>query len=111
MFRAFLLLLMVAALSGCGGGDPVSACKDATNALCDKSFQCFPTESQHIYGSLSDCKTLVSNQSCTLALTTCPGGRSFSSGNASQCVDGYRNESCDDLLNGSHPAICNQTCI
>ncbi len=104
--------LVAAALSGCGGpntSDPLSACKSTVGALCDRSFQCYPKESQQVYGSMSDCNAKLSALSCsTAALTTCPAGTSFNSGAASTCVEDYRNESCSDLLNGATPGSCNQ---
>jgi hypothetical protein len=105
--------LIAAALSGCGGpdtSDPLSACKSAVSAVCDRSFQCFPTGSQQLYGTLSDCNSRLSTLSCSPALTTCPAGTTFNPGGASRCVDAYRTESCADLLNSVIPASCNQNC-
>jgi hypothetical protein len=105
--------LIAAALSACGGSntsDPISACKSTVSAVCDRSFQCFPTESQQFYGSVANCNAAVSAHSCTPTLTTCPAGLAFNSDAASRCVDDYRNVSCPDILNGILPASCNQTC-
>ena len=105
--------LIAAGSSGCGGPntlDPMSACTSTVSAVCDRSFQCFPTEAPQVYGSLGDCNARVSAHSCTTALTTCPAGLKFNSGAASRCVDDYRNVSCSDLLNGIIPTSCNQTC-
>jgi hypothetical protein len=80
------------------------------SAVCDRSFACFPTGSQQVYGTLADCNAKLSTQICSPALTTCPAGTTFNPGAAGQCVDGYRNESCADLLNGVIPGSCNQNC-
>ena len=105
--------LIAALLSGCGGpntSDPISACKSTVSAVCDRSFQCFPTEGPQVYGSLGDCNARVSAHSCTTALSSCPAGLTFDPGAASKCVEDYRNVSCSDLANGIVPASCNQTC-
>jgi hypothetical protein len=106
----FLALLMAVAVSGCGGTDPLTACKDGVSAVCDKSFACFPTEAEQIYGNVSNCKTTFGAATCTTDNTTCPAGTSFNSGNASQCVNDYKNESCTDFANHNIPSSCLNTC-
>jgi hypothetical protein len=106
--------LIGAALCGCGGADtssPLAACKSAVSAVCDRSFACFPTGAQQLYGTVADCNARLTTLSCSPALTTCPAGTKFNPGGAGQCVDGYRNESCADLNNSVIPGSCNQNCI
>ena len=105
--------LIAAAVSGCGGpnaSDPISACKATVSSVCERSFQCFPTESQQFYGSLADCNAGLSANICTAALTTCSAGLKFDSGAASRCVEDYKNVACGDILNSIAPASCNETC-
>ena len=110
MRRAFVAVLLATAVSACGGSDPVAACKSMAEALCNRTFDCFPTGSQQFYGTVADCTTTLSGQVCTPEKTTCPAGLHFSSSNAEQCISDYRNESCDELLNGNVPASCNSRC-
>jgi hypothetical protein len=111
MRRALIAVVTAAALSACGSStDPVSACKTVIEIFCNKDFQCYPNESQILYGSLSNCVSTRQAASCTAAQANCPAGTSFNSSKADQCVEGYRNWSCTDLLNGNIPAVCNETC-
>jgi|SRR5215813_8810079 len=114
MRRAIVTVLLAAALSACGGNsstqDPLSACKTGSDVVCNKSFQCYPTEAQNLYGTVSNCITAAEAANCTTAKLTCPAGTTFNSDNASKCIDGYRNESCTDLLNANVPPACLQTC-
>lgn len=108
MRRINLAGLLAAALLACGGSnsDSLSACKAAIESLCTKTFDCFPTEAQQFYGSLSNCITNRQATVCTTANTTCPQGTHFNSDNANRCVEDYKNESCTDLGNGITPASC-----
>lgn len=78
-------------------------------ALCIKTFDCFPSGSQQGFGTVADCTNLYA-QVCTSDKTACPAGTRFDSGNANQCISDYRNESCDDLVNGNVPSSCNSRC-
>jgi hypothetical protein len=57
-------------LSACGSStDPVSACKTVIEIFCNKDFQCYPNESQLLYGSLSNCVSTRQAATCTPAQT------------------------------------------
>ena len=57
-------------LAGCGGSnnasDPVDACKNVFSTLCNKLFQCNPTEAAQAYGNTSSCASTLS-ASCSAA--------------------------------------------
>jgi hypothetical protein len=109
--------LVLAALLGCGGSngaagntsDPVAACKNLFTTLCNKLFECNPTQAGQAYGSSAACVTALSGN-CSAAGTACPSGKSYSASNASACINAYGSESCTDVTNGVTPASCGQIC-
>jgi hypothetical protein len=111
MHRTLFPVLLAAAVSACGGSDPLAACKNQVEAACNRTFQCFPAGAQTLYGSLSDCVTNQQAAICTTENATCPSGYHLDSGAASRCADDYRNASCADLANGVAPASCGQECV
>src|SRR5678815_2784599 len=110
MCRAFVAVLFAAAVSACGGSDPVAACRNLSEAVCSRLFECEPTGSQQLFGSVGNCTTTYSNQVCTSERTACPTGYSFNSGNSDRCIDDYRHAPCDDLANGITPSSCSTVC-
>lgn len=112
-----LSALVLTALLGCGGSngaagdtsDPVGACKNLFTTLCNKLFQCNPTQSAQAYGSSGACVTALSGN-CTAAGTACPSGKSYNASNASACINAYAGESCTDVSNEVTPASCSQIC-
>jgi hypothetical protein len=114
MWRSLFPVVVGAALSACGSSkpsDPASACRSGSEAVCAKAFECFPTQSQQLYVNQQGCIDAAVARVCTSTATTCPPGTQFNPDNASQCIDGYRNESCTDLQNNNVPSICYQNCI
>ena len=113
MHRLKLTLLLAAVLSGCGGSnntsDPVAACKDVFSTLCNKLFQCNPTQAAQVYGNSSTCASTLS-ASCNAANTSCPSGTSYNAGNASTCINDYANQSCTDVMSGTTPQSCSHVC-
>src|SRR5678815_128151 len=110
MRRASVAVLLATAVSACGGSDPIGDCKTLIELACNKAFECFPTGSQQLYGTVSNCIANRTAQTCTAERTACPTGYSFNSGNSKRCIDDYRNSSCGDLGNGIVPESCNQVC-
>ena len=55
MRRAFVAVLLATAVSACGGSDPIGDCKTLTELACNRTFECFPTGSQQLYGTVADC--------------------------------------------------------
>ena len=110
MCRAIIAILLAAAVSACGGGDPVAACRDLSKAVCERLFECDPSGLQQLYGNVDNCASSHSNQVCTPERTTCPSGYSFNSGNSDRCIDDYRHASCIDLATGTIPESCNSLC-
>src|SRR5215470_19527066 len=96
-----LSAFLLAALLGCGGSnggagntsDPVAACKNLFTTLCNKLFECNPTQAGQAYGSASACATSLSG-GCSTTGTSCPSGKSYSASNASACINAYAGESC-----------------
>jgi hypothetical protein len=97
-------------MPACGGFDPVSACRNLSEAVCSRSFECEPAGFQQLFGSVENCATTYSNQACTPERTVCPSGYSNNSGNWDRCIDDYRHAPCDDIANGIPPASCNTVC-
>ena len=121
-----VLLLASAALAipGCGGSDdddksPQEYCQDGINTLCRKFFNCFSKEelalaASFIGNSTSDCQTKLGSQ-CTADAARCDTGEKFNATRAKQCVEGFEDFSCNDLLgfqSGTtpQPAACDLTC-
>jgi hypothetical protein len=113
MRRIRLTVVLAAALAGCGGSnnasDPVDACKNVFSTLCNKLFQCNPTEAAQAYGNTSSCASTLS-ASCSAANTSCPSGTSYNAGNASSCINDYSNQSCTDVMAGTTPQSCLHVC-
>ena len=112
-----LSALVLTALLGCGGSngaagntsDPVAACKNLFTTLCNKLFECNPTQAGQAYGNSAGCVTALSGN-CTSAGTACPSGKSYNASNASACINAYGSESCTDVTNGVTPPSCGQIC-
>ena len=112
-----LSALVLAALLGCGGSnggagntsDPATACKNLFTTLCNKLFQCNASGAAQIYGSASACASNL-GAGCSTGNASCPSGTSYSSGNASTCINDYGSESCSDIMSGVTPASCNHVC-
>ena len=114
MHRNRFLLLLAIALAGCGGSnnntsDPVAACKDVFTTLCNKLFQCNPTQAGQVYGNSSSCASTLS-AGCNSTNTSCPSGTSYNAGAASTCINDFGNESCTDLAAGTEPPSCSHVC-
>ncbi len=122
---AFLLVSGVLS-AGCGGDDddkeltPVEACEQVMGVLCDKFFDCLTQEQLTALSSVvglnsADCKTKFIADSCSTTNTMCDSGETYNASAASQCLDGYKAYSCNNILgyaDGStpDPAICDQVC-
>ena len=99
-------------LGACGGpGNVQDACKDAGNAICAKIFKCVDPsviKSSLGYADQNDCE-IKFDATANCANLTCPGGTSFDSSAAGQCIDDINNAAC---VTGqpSLPASCNNWC-
>lgn len=117
MHRTLSALVLAASLLGCGGSngaagntsDPVAACKNLFTTLCNKLFECNPTQAGQAYGNSGACVTALSG-SCSAAGTACPSGTSYNASNASACINAYAGESCTDVTNQVTPSSCSHIC-
>ncbi len=110
MHRAIVAVLLAVAVSACGGSDPIGDCKTLMEVGCNRAFECAPTGSAILYGTVSECIANRSALACTPERTACPSGYSFNSGNSQRCIDEFRTASCTDLGAGFVPDSCNQVC-
>jgi len=92
-------------MAGCGAS-PEKLCNDAITNSCAKLIECkFSTMSQ------ADCEANAKKSTdCTKADTSCPSGKTYSSSNASACVNDFKNVSCADLMAGKIPSSCSTVC-
>jgi hypothetical protein len=105
----------------CGGGDDLSpgeACNQAMAIVCDKWFACYTKEileaNKTIFGlNAADCKVKYQGSECNAEKVRCDLGTTFNSANASMCVAGYRQMSCNDIMANPpvEPAACDRVCI
>ena len=111
MLRRFTVSLgLTAVLVGCGGTDtsnPAAFCTAYSSAFCNKAQACGAP------GATPSCSSQLQNV-LDCPHFTCPAGRTFDSGAASQCIDAINGLSCTDAANGlgldSAPAVCARIC-
>lgn len=101
------VLLVSAACGGANTSDPVSACRSLVSVECKKGFQCDPTGAARLFGTESACESQL-DTACTSANLGCPSGKSYSSGNASKCIDDVNAQSCTAAAGGL-PTSCSST--
>ena len=89
------------------GGDKKSASeyqKETIEAICDKTFDCYPAEAEQEYGSESQC---VAQGTATKA--TCDD---IDYDHADKCLECYQNNiSCNDILTGVDPCSSTPDCL
>lgn len=115
--RKLLLVIGLSVLvSACGSSNnntstPLEACQSLVSTLCNKIFQCFPTQAAQLYANAAACTTAVEATTCTAANTTCPTGKTFSSSQASTCINDTAAEACPTSIdNATTPASCDTVC-
>jgi hypothetical protein len=111
-------------LGACGGdsssgssiSDPVDGCKQGNQVLCDKIFKCYTKDEldrlkDGIGLNSSDCTTKF-NAQCTPEMQNCNSGETFHADKASECLDGFKTFTCDDIKRDPlvSPAACDQVC-
>jgi len=80
-------------------------CEVEQSALCDRLFECKPTEAAAALGTLAGCKTSAL-QDCA-AFEFCPAGYDASKGPS--CVTFTKTATCAELSNGM-PEVCSSAC-
>lgn len=110
MHRTSFAVLLAAAISACGGSDPISECRKVSDAVCNRLFECEPAGAQQLFGSVANCTTISNDRACTPEGTACPTGYSSNTSNWERCIEDYRHASCGDIANGIPPASCGTVC-
>lgn len=124
MRKFFLVATAAASMFAVGCTSPEAVCETQANATCDKVFECSSAEAKSsdffkaAFGtSAADCKTkMIAAAKCSEMKEydqMCTGedaGKKFDLGNASDCLDAFKAESCADLNAGKSPAACEQVC-
>jgi hypothetical protein len=100
-FAFVSLSLLVGACSGNDTSSPAAACNSLANTLCNKLSSCNLLGSTTVAACISGAEAAAS-----CATLTCPAGKSFNSGAASQCLSDLGNESCTDVGNQVLPTSC-----
>ncbi len=121
---AFLMCGAVLATPGCGDDSddksPESYCREGYDAICRKLFNCLEAAeldaaASVIGNSAADCRTKLGSQNCNADAAKCDTGEKFVPKYAQECVEGYKDFSCDDvrgLMEGTtpDPAACELAC-
>lgn len=119
MRKLFLIATTAASLFAVGCTSPESVCETNVNASCDKIFECGSAELKAFFGtSAEDCKTkLITAAKCSEYkdydefCTDEDAGKKFDLGNASDCLDAIKSQSCSDFNAGKSPSTaCAQIC-
>jgi hypothetical protein len=102
---------------GSSASDPVTACKEITQIMCDKIFKCFTAAElephKTTYGlNPEDCRIKL-DADCIPDKKNCAAGKTFQPEMAQKCIDGIKTFNCNDLVdpNTPAPAACDQTCV
>lgn len=96
--------------------DPVEACKQSSQIVCDKFFACYTKEEldmlKDVIGlNAADCTTKF-NAECTPEKSNCDAGETYHADKASECLDGFKAFTCTDIKRSPivEPAACAQIC-
>ena len=115
MIKASIFLLSGALVvtSACGGGpgNPHDACNQIGSSVCEKLFQCVAPDvlkNQLGYTDQEDCTIKLQTQANCTNITTCPSGTTYSSANASTCIDDIKSSQCINTV--STPPSCQTIC-
>ena len=115
----------ISIFGACGGGgssgggsvsDPVEGCKQGAQVICDKIFKCYTKDELDLLKdavglNAADCATKFSAD-CTPEKQNCNAGETFHADKASECLDGYKTFTCEDIKRSPivEPAACAQVC-
>jgi hypothetical protein len=99
--------------SSSGGGDPQAVCKEGTQALCDKVYDCAEGEPYRSFfgATKADCIATVNADSCATT-TGCDTGQTYHGDQAQACVSAFKAISCAQLNDTAAiaPASCDMVC-
>jgi hypothetical protein len=118
MRKIVFVTFMAMALS-CGDDEPsqVEACNQVMDILCDKFFSCYTKEqldaAQSVVGlNAADCKVKFKAKNCGVEEVKCDAGETYHGDKAKQCVDAFRDLSCNNIRMGTitEAAVCKQVC-
>ena len=115
MFKSSILVLsttfvLAAACSGAPGTFH-DACNDIASTACDKLFQCVAPDvikQQLGYTDQNDCTIKLQAQANCANITNCPSGTTYSSANASTCINDIKGAACIQTV--QNPPSCNTIC-
>ncbi len=115
MIKASIYVLSAALVvtSACGGGpgNAQDACNQIASNACAKLFQCVDPsvlKTQLGYTDQGDCTIKLQSQANCNNITGCPSGTTYSSANASTCIDDIKNSQCIQQV--SNPPSCQTIC-
>jgi hypothetical protein len=122
MRKFFLIATAAASMFAVGCVSPESVCESGVTLTCDKVFECSSDQVKSsdtfkgIYGtSADDCKTkLTALSKCSERKDydeACTDGKKYDLGNASDCSDAIKAQSCADFNDATkRPSVCAQVC-
>jgi len=103
------LSMFAAACSNSNGSTtstPAEACTSIATAACDRASSCNLLTNGV---TTQQCITTAENLAGCSTIT-CKTGKTFSSANATSCVDAINAQSCTDIGNAVTPEVCNTIC-
>jgi hypothetical protein len=118
--RSLFLIGSAAALSlfavGCASAE--SVCESGIELACKRGFECATDQYKAAYGTEADCNTkLAEMRGCSAKkdldelCTDANAGKKYDLGNASDCSDARKAQSCTDYTDPAKtPSVCTQIC-
>ncbi|WP_146210160.1 hypothetical protein [Vitiosangium sp. GDMCC 1.1324] len=122
MRKFFLVASAAVSMFAVGCVSPESVCESSADLACDRIYECQSDAVKSsdafkaIYGtSVADCKTkLYAASKCSERKEydeACTDGKKYNLGNASDCSDARKAQTCADFLDPAKtPAVCGQIC-
>lgn len=112
---AGLLALMVGGCgSSSGGGNAQALCREGTQAVCDKVYDCAEGEPlrQFLGATKADCAAGLNTERCGSA-TGCEPGQTYHADQAQACLDAIKAVTCSQLTSPTSimPAACSDEAI
>jgi hypothetical protein len=95
------------------GGDPQAVCKEGTQALCDKIYDCAEGEPLRAFfgATKAECVSSLNAQGCSTA-TGCDTGETYHADQAQACLNAFKALQCSALSdpNAASPPACDMVC-